>query len=177
MERIIEKGVSSSSMENKDMKVLELKVAIIHLPVVEVTLRYRQKLYQVTLDEVEGGVLKGQLPFRQAWAFMAGLPLTALLGWMTGRMVWGWKLFSENQSSTFPLSAIFFLFLAVAAGIGLQAALVLLKTPYQVVLHPRGFSVKKVGRTPGHPFPLLAGPVNRVVEAIKEAVTPGGTPW
>jgi hypothetical protein len=172
LERILEKGVGAFSTTRGTLALLELEVALIYVPVMVFSFRYGRQTFTVTLDELRGSRLAGELPFRSDWAYMLAIPVVAGLGLVLGNLLaFAARVsFYEGAVSHGSTRAAVLLGLAATAilTIGLQAAWLLVRTPLVVRVTPAGPRVERAGAPPKNPF----SPANALLSfLVKAALT------
>lgn len=156
LERIIEKGVGAGPATKGTLALLELQVAIVYVPVMVFSFRYGQETFTLTLDELEGRMLAGQMPFRKDWAFLLAIPVVAGLGLICGNLLALLAKVSVHEWVASPgiTRAVVTVGLVMAAvlAIGLQAAWLLMRTPLVVTVTPKGPRIERAGPAPKNPF-------------------------
>lgn len=156
LERIVEKGVGAGPATKGTLALLELQVAIVYVPVMVFSFRYGQETFTLTLDELEGRMLAGQMPFRKDWAFLLAIPVVAGLGLICGNLLALVAKVSVHEWGASPgitrAVVIVGLVMAAALAIGLQAAWLLMRTPLVVKVTPKGPRVERAGPAPRNPF-------------------------
>jgi len=156
LERIVEKGVGSGLETKGELKVLEMQVTLVYVPVASFTFRYGNDIFTVVREEVEGRWLAGQLPFRKDWARLLALPIVAGLGFVAGNLAafLGGLPRGSWESSPGSSKAVVIASLIVGSvlALGLQAAWIIMRTPYVVRLAPGGLRVEGAGAPPKNPF-------------------------
>jgi hypothetical protein len=172
LERIIEKGVGAGAATKGTMAVLELEVAVIYVPVMVFSFRYGRQTFTVTLDELQGRRLAGELPFRSDWAYMLAIPVVAGLGLVSGNLLALAAKVSFHEWAASPgltRAAVFLgLFATAVLSIGLQAAWLLIRTPLVLRVTPAGPRVERAGAPPPNPF----SPANALLAfLVKAALT------
>ena len=159
LERIQDKGVAPGQIAVGELKVLEMRTVLVYIPVMTLTFRYGRQIFSVTLEEIEGRWVTGRLPFRREWAFLLGLPLVASLGFLTGNLLAGVLHVPMGEwirnPGFFKIFVVFSIFAGGALAAGLQAAWVLLRTPYVVRVTGGGARVENGGETPPSPLKPL----------------------
>lgn len=178
LERIIEKGVGAGSATKGTLALLELEVAIVYVPVMVLSFRYGEQTFTVTLDELEGRRLAGQMPFRKDWAYLLAVPLVAGLGLICGNLLAMLAKVSVHEWVASPgvtrVAVVLGLVLSAALTIGLQAAWLLMRTPLVVRVTPKGPRVERAGPAPRNPF----SPANALLAFIvKNALKNERHPW
>jgi hypothetical protein len=172
LERIIEKGVGAGPATKGAMALLELEVAVIYVPVMVFSFRYGRQTFAVTLDELRGSRLAGELPFRSDWAYMLAIPVVAGLGLVLGNFLALAAKISLHEWVASPgmtRAAVFLGLMATAIlTVGLQAAWLLIRTPLVVRVTPAGPRVERAGAPPKNPF----SPANALLSfLVKAALT------
>ena len=176
LERIVERGVAAGVGTKGELKVLELEASVVYVPVQTFSFRYGRQTFSVTLEELGGTWLGGQLPFRGDWAHLLSIPLVAMLGLVAGNVL-GFALrippHEWAQSGIFAQAALLAaLLVGLAMILGLQAAWFLLRTPLAVRLTPTGPRVEMAGDAPKNPF----APANAIAKFLLENAVKGRTP-
>ncbi len=171
--RIVDKGVGAGPSTQGDIKILEMRTALVYLPVAVFTFRYGGEILSAARDEVEGRWLMGQLPFRKDWAPLLALPIVAGLGFVGGNAL---ALLSGVPGGEWAGSPHTARVVLVAGGLlglvlvmGLQAAWLILRTPYVARLTPSGLRVEAAGTPPKNPF----GPLNTFAAFMVKAMVQG----
>lgn len=171
--RIVDKGVGAGPSTQGELKILEMRTALVYVPVALFTFRYGGEILSVARDEVEGRWLMGQLPFRKDWAPLLALPIVAGLGFVGGNLL---ALLAEASGGEWARSPDAVKTMVVAGGIlglilamGLQAAWLILRTPYVARLTPSGLRVEVAGPPPKNPF----GPLNAFAAFLVKAMAQG----
>jgi len=172
LERIVEKGVGAGSATKGTMALLELEVAVIYVPVMVFSFRYGRQTFTVTLDELRGSRLAGEMPFRSDWAYMLAIPVVAGLGFVLGNLFALAAQVSLHEWVVSPgltRAAVFLGLIATGVlTIGLQAAWLLMRTPLVVKVTPAGPRVERAGAPPKNPF----APANALLSfLVKAALT------
>jgi hypothetical protein len=168
LERIVERGVAAGLGTKGELKVLELEASVVYVPVQTFSFRYGRQTFSVTLEELGGTWLGGQLPFRGDWAHLLSVPLVAMLGLVAGNLL-GFAIrippHEWARSGIFSNAAVLAgLLVGLAMVLGLQAAWLLLRTPLAVRLTPAGPRVERAGEAPRNPF----APANAIVKFMLE---------
>jgi hypothetical protein len=131
--------------------------------------RYGRQTFTVTLDELQGRRLAGELPFRSDWAYMLAIPVVAGLGLVFGNLLSLAAKVSLHQWAASPgltqAAVVLGLVAAVALIIGLQAAWLLIRTPLVVRVTPAGPRVERAGAAPKNPF----SPANALLSFLVKA--------
>ncbi len=173
LDRIVDKGVGAGPSTQGDIKILEMRTALVYLPVAVFTFRYGGEILSAARDEVEGRWLMGQLPFRKDWAPLLALPIMAGLGFVGGNAL---ALLSGVPGGEWAGSPQTVKVVLVAGGLlglvlvmGLQAAWLILRTPYVARLTPSGLRVEAAGTPPKNPF----GPLNTFAAFMVKAMVQG----
>ena len=159
MERVIGTGVASGG---EDLSLLELTISLVYLPVLALTLRFQGQIYTLTVDEIEGRLIRGHLPVRSSRAFHIGLPMAAILGWLCGAFLQPWSMEAGKTTTGFWLSILPMAFFVGSAFLLLQACLLFLRIPRRIRVTPEGFDLVRAGPLPAFPIPGLQRPVNRI---------------
>ena len=172
LERILEKGVGAFSATKGTLALLELEVALIYVPVMVFSFRYGRQTFTITLDELRGSRLAGELPFRSDWAYMLAIPVVAGLGLVFGNLLALAAKVSLHEWVVSPgmtRTAVFLGLVATAIlTVGLQAAWLLIRTPLVVRVTPAGPRVERAGAPPKNPF----SPANALLSfLVKAALT------
>jgi hypothetical protein len=173
LDRIVERGVAAGLGTKGELKVLELEASVVYVPVQTFSFRYGAQTFSVTLEELNGTWLGGQLPFRGDWAHLLSIPLVAGLGVVAGNVI-GFALRfpaqGGGQAGSFSGAALTAgLLVGLAMILGLQAAWLLLRTPLAVKLTPAGPRVERAGEAPRNPF----APANAIVKLLLESTMKG----
>lgn len=168
LERIVERGVAAGTGTKGELKVLELEASVVYVPVHTFTFRYGGQTFSVTLEELDGTWLGGQMPFRGDWAHLLSIPLVAMLGLVAGNVIgFAFKIGPREwaHAGIFADAAVLAaLLFGLAMALGLQAAWLLLRTPLAVKLTPAGARVERAGEAPKNPF----APANALVKLLLE---------
>jgi hypothetical protein len=132
----------------------------------------------VAPGEMEGKWVAGTLPFRRDWALMVGLPLVGLLGFLVGNAAAGFFKVSLGEWIRNPGTfRIFLVAAALGAGfvvMGLQAAWVLVRTPFVVRVHSGGLRVEGAAEAPPSPIQPLDTAYRALFRWLFEAPRGGG---
>lgn len=173
LERIVDKGVGSGPSAKGELKILEMQVSLVYVPVATFTFRCGRRTFSVTRDELDGRWLSGQLPFRQDWAHLLALPIVAGLGLIAGNLLSLLIGTARSEWTTSPDTAKAALIFGLLAGgglaMGLQAAWLILRTPFVVRLTPGGLRVETAGAPPKNPFAPLNAFAAMVIKAAVES--------
>jgi hypothetical protein len=174
LERIVDRGVSAGLQTKGELKVLEMEASVVYVPVLTLSFRYGRQTFSLTLDEVEGTWLAGQLPFRKDWAYLLAVPIVAGLGLVVGNLLGFAARMRLDQLAAsagfFNVATVVGLILAAGLAIGLQAAWLLLRTPLVVRVQASGPRVERAGDPPKNPF----APANALLRmALENALKSG----
>jgi hypothetical protein len=169
LERIVEKGVGAGPGTKGTLALLELEVAVVYVPIMVLTFRYGRQIFTVSLDELRGRPLAGELPFRTDWAYLLAIPLVAGLGFVSGNLLALAAKVSAHEWVASPgvtrVAVVLALAATAALTIGLQAAWLLMRTPLVVKVTPAGPRVERAGPAPKNPF----SPANALLSLLVKA--------
>ena len=169
LETVMEKGVGTGSTMAGALKVLELTTVVVYVPVQIVTFRYGQAIFNVVVEELEGRVVSGSLPFRRGWAFLGGLTLIAGLGFFIGQfartiieMVSETPAQANGYLETAKVLGVLCVVLSIIATAGLNAAWLFFRTPYFLKLTSKGGRLESPIEPPRSPL----NPVTALIQAF-----------
>ena len=153
-ENIVERGVLSAKGGKEEIEILELQMAIVYYPVLEVTFKFRESYFSITYDLFEDRFLWGMIPCNRKPLVILSLILSSFLGFFFGQFLKfvfipiTFKTVQENLGFFVYFGTILFLILSLIFGGGLNIAFLLLKTPFGAKVKPDGLFLSRWGEPP-----------------------------
>ena len=178
IERILDIGVKAVQSAAGELKVMQLQPALLYIPVQTLTFRYGGQFYAVTVEEVGGRWMSGHLPFRRDYAVLAGLVMTAGLGFFVGQFLLaiagavsaGQELAQgQGRWAVVRVLAVVGALLFSLIALGLNAAWLMIRAPLVVRLGGGGAKVDAAGPVPKSPM----APVNALLRFFVGAILGG----
>ncbi|MGA9751034.1 MAG: hypothetical protein WBS54_04545 [Acidobacteriota bacterium] len=178
IERILDIGVKAVQSAAGELKVMQLQPTLLYIPVQTLTFRYGGQFYTVTVEEVGGRWVSGHLPFRRDYAVLAGLVMTAGLGFFVGQFlsviagaVSAGQELAQGQGRwvVVRVLAVVGVLLFSVIALGLNAAWLMIRAPLVVRLGGGGMKVDAAGPVPRSPM----APVNALLRFFVGAILGG----